>query len=67
MGIEVTDPATGAPDPGRAEAIRVAALAEGLNFKLSAGATITLSPPLVIARDDLDRALAILERAARAA
>ena len=65
LGIEVTD-AAGHPDPLRAERIRGAALAAGVNFKLSNGATITLSPPLVIGENDLDRALGLVETAARA-
>ena len=40
-------------------------LAGGLSFKISAGSVLTLSPPLTIARDDLDRALAIVARAVR--
>ncbi len=39
-------------------------LEAGLSFKVSQGSVLTLSPPLVIDRDDLDRALAILESAA---
>ena len=65
LGIEVTD-AVGRPDAARAECIRKASLEAGLNFKLSNGATITLSPPLVIDWSDLDRALSILAAAAGA-
>ena len=39
---------------------------EGLSFKISAGNVLTLSPPLIIDREDLDRALAIVERAVMA-
>lgn len=53
----------GTPDPQAAERIYYHCLAEGLSFKVSAGNILTLSPPLVIARTDLDRALAIVEAA----
>jgi 4-aminobutyrate aminotransferase len=35
-------------------------LARGLSFKVGQGNVITLSPPLVIEEDDLDRAFDIL-------
>jgi 4-aminobutyrate aminotransferase len=38
-------------------------LAHGLSFKVGQGNVLTLSPPLVIAEADLDRALDILEAA----
>jgi 4-aminobutyrate aminotransferase len=38
-------------------------LARGLSFKVGQGNVIALSPPLVIARDDLDRAFDILDEA----
>lgn len=62
LGVDVVRP-DGQPDAGRAGRIRAACLAAGLNFKLSAEATLALSPPLIIARDDLDRALDIVEQA----
>lgn len=65
MGVEVADPDTGAPDPVRAKAIRLACLANGLNVKISARATIALSPLLIIEHGDLERAFTILARAAR--
>ncbi|MDJ1015791.1 MAG: aspartate aminotransferase family protein [Paracoccaceae bacterium] len=55
------------PDPDRAERIYYACLAEGLSFKISAGSVLTLSPPLTILEEDLDRALTIVETAIRAA
>lgn len=51
------------PDPDRAERILYACLSEGLSFKLSAGNVLTLSPPMTIGEDDLDRALTIVETA----
>jgi len=38
-------------------------LEQGLSFKISAGSVLTLSPPLTIAQDDLDRALGIVQSA----
>lgn len=61
IGVEIVGRA--APDPQTAERIYYRCLAEGLSFKVSAGNILTLSPPLVIARADLDRALAIVEAA----
>ena len=38
-------------------------LAHGLSFKVGQGNVLTLSPPLVIAEDDLDAAFSILDAA----
>jgi 4-aminobutyrate aminotransferase len=66
FGVEiVSDREARTPDPDRAERILYACLAEGLSFKLSAGNVLTLSPPMTIAEDDLDRALTIVETAVR--
>lgn len=66
FGVEiVTDCDSRQPDPGRAERIFYACLAEGLSFKISAGNVLTLSPPMVIAEADLHRALTIVETAIR--
>lgn len=43
-----------------AERAMYAALERGLSFKVSAGRTLTLTPPLTITRPDLDRAIDIL-------
>jgi len=68
FGVDiVTDHETRAPDPVRAEAIYYRCLSDGLSFKISAGSVLTLSPPLTIAQDDLDRALTIVENAITAA
>lgn len=62
MGIElVTDRATRARATVEAEAIMYQALSKGLSFKLTMGNIITLSPPLVITREQMDRALAIID------
>ncbi|GAB4382834.1 (R)-1-hydroxy-2-aminoethylphosphonate ammonia-lyase [Albidovulum sp.] len=61
FGVEIVAAReTRAPDPAAAERILYRCLEAGLSFKVSAGNVLTLSPPLVIARPDLDRALAIV-------
>ena len=50
-----------------AERVYYRCLQNGLSFKISQGNVLTLSPPLVIARDDLDRALDVVEDAILAA
>ena len=62
LGVELVGP-DGAPAVAAAEAALYAAMARGLNFKVSQGSVLTLSPPLIIARADLDRALDILAAA----
>lgn len=59
LGVELVD-AAGAPDPDRADAVLYACLEAGLSFKVTMGNVLTLSPPLTIARDDLDRAITIV-------
>jgi (R)-1-hydroxy-2-aminoethylphosphonate ammonia-lyase len=62
MGVElVADRETRAPANEAAEEAFYRALERGLSFKVSMGNVLTLSPPLTIARDDLDRALDILD------
>ncbi|GLK71421.1 aspartate aminotransferase family protein [Ancylobacter dichloromethanicus] len=64
MGIEmVLDKAERQPNRRLAEAVYYRCLEAGLSFKVSQGNVLTLSPPLVIAREDLDRALDIVEAA----
>jgi 4-aminobutyrate aminotransferase len=62
FGIEIVsdrDAKTAAND--LAEQIYYRCLERGLSFKISQGCVLTLSPPLTIARPDLDRALSIVE------
>jgi 4-aminobutyrate aminotransferase len=67
FGVEIVeDRGSRAPDRERAERIYYRCLEAGLSFKISAGCVLTLSPPLVISRDDLGRALAIVAEAIRA-
>ncbi len=62
LGLELVLP-DGRPARIEAERVMYACLARGLAFKIGQGNVITLSPPLVIAEADLDRALVILEGA----
>jgi 4-aminobutyrate aminotransferase len=64
FGVEmVADRATKAPGDEIAERVYYRCLEAGLSFKISQGAVLTLSPPLVISKSDLDRALDIVEAA----
>jgi 4-aminobutyrate aminotransferase len=64
FGIEMVEDKDGfRPSHALAERIYYRCLEKGLSFKISAGSVLTLSPPLVIAREDLDRALTIVEDA----
>eukprot|EP00873_Tetraselmis_striata_P010819 jgi/Tetstr1/431083/TSEL_020799.t1 len=67
FGVEiVTDRAERTPGNDLAEAIYYRCLDAGLSFKISQGCVLTLSPPLTIARAELDRALDIVRDAIRA-
>ena len=64
LGVEIVeDRDSMAADNARAERIYYRCLEAGLSFKISQGNVLTLSPPLVIARADLDRALDIVTEA----
>ena len=64
FGVEiVADKATRVPAPELAEKIYYRCLDQGLSFKISQGCVLTLSPPLTIAREDLETALNIVETA----
>ncbi|RUT92808.1 aminotransferase class III-fold pyridoxal phosphate-dependent enzyme, partial [Mesorhizobium sp. M7A.T.Ca.TU.009.02.1.1] len=68
VGVElVEDRDTREPARDLAERVFYACLGQGLSFKVSQGNVLTLSPPLVISKADLDRALDILETAVLAA
>lgn len=61
LGLElVKDRATKEPALDEAEAIMYAALDRGLSFKLTMGNIITLTPPLIITREQMDQAIDIL-------
>ena len=67
FGVElVKDRDTREGDRALAEKVFYRCLDAGLSFKISAGSVLTLSPPLVISRQDLDHALEIVEDAVRA-
>ncbi|MEM7778069.1 MAG: aspartate aminotransferase family protein [Pseudomonadota bacterium] len=67
FGVEITsDRSTNVPNPAAAERIYYRCMNEGLSFKVSAGNVLTLSPPMTIAKLDLDRALSTVEDAVRA-
>lgn len=61
FGVEITSDKSGKTAADLAEIIYYKCLDKGLSFKISQGNVLTLSPPLTIARDDLDAALAIVE------
>jgi 4-aminobutyrate aminotransferase len=62
LGLElVTDRKTGARAVDAAERVLYAALSKGLSFKLTMGNIVTLTPPLTITREEMGRALDILE------
>jgi 4-aminobutyrate aminotransferase len=62
LGIElVKDRATRERASDEAEAVMYAALSRGLSFKTTMGNILTLTPALTITREEMDRALDILE------
>src|SRR5213079_1570640 len=61
LGIELTR--DGCPAALEAEQVMYECLARGLSFKIGQGNVLTLSPPLVIAADELDQALASIDTA----
>ena len=64
IGVEiVADKETRVPGNELAEKIYFRCLDAGLSFKISQGCVLTLSPPLVISKADLERALQIVEAA----
>jgi 4-aminobutyrate aminotransferase len=62
MGMElVKDRKTKEPATEEAEQVMYSALSKGLNFKLTMGSIITLTPPLTIDKQQMDKALNILD------
>ena len=62
MGVElVRDRATGARATDEAGQVMYRALSRGLNFKLTMGNIVTLTPALTITRAEMDQALEILD------
>jgi 4-aminobutyrate aminotransferase len=66
IGVELVG-ANGAQAPDLAERVLYAALSRGLSLKTTMGSVLTLSPPLIIERGDLDRAIDILAESIDAA
>jgi 4-aminobutyrate aminotransferase len=63
FGVEiVSSQADFAPDNALAERAYYRCLEAGLSLKISQGNVMTLSPPMVISRQDLDHALTIVEQ-----
>lgn len=62
LGIElVKDRATRERATDEAEAVMYSALTKGLSFKLTMGNILTLTPALTITKDEMDKALSIIE------
>lgn len=62
FGLEIVkDSQSREADNALAEEIYYKCLDQGLSFKISQGCVLTLSPPLTIKEDELDRALHIVE------
>ena len=61
FGVEIVeDRADKTQGIARAERIYYRCLEAGVSFKISQGCVLTLSPPLTIAKDDLEQALKIV-------
>jgi len=66
MGMElVKDRKTKEPATDQAEMVMYRALSKGLNFKITMGSIITLTPPLTITKQQMDKALNILDECLR--
>jgi 4-aminobutyrate aminotransferase len=64
MGVElVRDRNTRERATDEAEAVMYSALSMGLSFKTTMGNILTLTPPLIITKDEMDQALLILDQA----
>jgi 4-aminobutyrate aminotransferase len=62
MGMElVKDRKTREPATDQAEQVMYSALSKGLSFKVTMGNIITLTPPLTISKQQMDKALNILD------
>jgi 4-aminobutyrate aminotransferase len=61
LGIELSR--DGRPALREAEQVMYQCLAHGLSFKIGQGNVLTLSPPLIIAPEELDQALDIVDAA----
>jgi 4-aminobutyrate aminotransferase len=59
--VELLQP-DGSPATDRAERVMYAALRRGLNFKITMGNILTLTPALTISEAELSEAIAILDQ-----
>jgi 4-aminobutyrate aminotransferase len=67
LGLELVEDRDGkTPAAAAAERVLYRALARGLSFKTTMGNVLTLTPPLVTTREQMDAALDILDEALRA-
>ena len=65
-GLEIVNPDTGEADPRRAKQVIARCLADGLLVMTASGNVLRTLMPLTIPDEDLERALAIIDRAVRA-
>lgn len=63
MGIELRNPQTKAKAIDEAETIMYRSLELGLNFKLSMGCIINLTPPINVTKEELEKAFSIIDQA----
>jgi 4-aminobutyrate aminotransferase len=63
FGVELQDSPTSLSAAEAAETVMYRCLEQGLNFKVTNGTVLTLTPPLVIQQEEMDRALQILDSA----
>jgi 4-aminobutyrate aminotransferase len=62
VGVElVLDRDSKQPANDAADAVLYAALGRGLSFKVSVGNVLTLAPPLIVNREQIDQAISILD------
>ena len=61
LGVELLQP-DGSPARDRAERVMYAALRRGLNFKITMGNILTLTPALTLTEAELDEAVGILDQ-----
>ena len=63
LAVELHDPLSGVPANDAAERTMYECLARGLSFKVGQGNVLTLGPPLVITRTQMDEAIGIIDAA----
>ena len=63
MGIELRESGNGQKATEKAIKVMYHCLSKGLNFKLSMGSTINLTPPLTVKKSELDRAFELIDKA----